>query len=535
MPETVSYGSYTFPPPAPLIGESSDMVYVAGKVDHFLNSVSVVGNLTGQNLSGLDLQKMQMVSGMLSEFETLSISNDTETKEFPQSKAVSISFSDSDLTTVLPYSVSFQCYSSGLFSEFFGVADPADKWMFDEQDAKITKATHTVSARGITGHNKAALVNARDFVTGRMTGFANLSLFQTGVGNVYPFLVSRTEDINKFTNSYALKEEYEYSTSKNPISDSGIVQSNTSISFDKEGGLNVKVGGSIYGSMDANINGGLLTTGNFTISQAQEVAVNAVVSSLSDFESGSYNFINKPPTAYEYVIDTGENLIDFSFDFSDSDNVDQIGNVMHTRSAAISASKDKANLGITVNGEFKYNAPFDIKGTGDPIDSSRFQQVEEMFSGFSTGSGFLNLAVEALNDFRDDATGWHISGSYVNPTPLSRGITKDPRAALISYSVGFDNRIDVSSGTLSGLKLSISDKKPLELSGIVPSLLGYAKQKLSNRTLGEYRVNATCEGTTGQLETLERVVSGYITGIFDISKSDSTTDSTLSFSLARYY
>jgi|TARA_R110002020_G_scaffold158318_3_gene341477 hypothetical protein len=535
MPETVSYGSYTFPAPAPLIGESSDMVYVAGKVDHFLNSVSVVGNLTGQNLSGLDLQKMQMVSGMLSEFETLSISNDTETKEFPQSKAVSISFSDSNLTTVSPYSVSFECYSSGLFSEFFGIIDPTDTWSFSEQENKITKATHSVSAQGVTGHNKAALVNARDFVTGRMTGFANLSLFQTGVDNVYPFLTSRTEDINKFSNSYSLTEEYDYSTSKNPISNSGVVTTDTSISFDKEGGLSVKVGGSIYGSIDANIKGGLLTTGDFTASQAQEVAVNAVVSSVSDFESGSYTFVNRAPTSYEYTINTGENRIDFSFDFSDPDNIDQVGNVLHKQSAAISASKDKANLGINVNGEFKYNAPFDIMGTGDPVLSSRFQQVQEVFSGFATGSGFLNLAVEALRDFRADATGWHISGDYVNPVPLSKQITKNPSQSLISYAVGFDNRIDLSSGTLSGLKVDISDKKPIELSGIVPSLAGYAKQKLSNRTLGEYRVNASCEATTGQLETLEQVVSGYITGIFDIAKSDSTSDKTISFSLSRYY
>ena len=535
MPETVSYGSYTFPPPAPLIGESSDMVYVAGKVDHFLNSVSVVGNLTGQNLSGLDLQKMHMISGMLSEFETLSISNDTETKEFPQSKAVSISFSDSDLTTVLPYSVAFQCYSSGLFSEFFGITDPTDTWKFGEQDEKITQATHAVSAKGVTGHNNPALVNARNFVTGRMTGFANISLFQTGVGEVYPFLTSRTEDINRSANSYSLTEVYDYSTSENPISNSGIVQTDTSISFSKDDGLAVKVGGSIYGSMDATIAGGVLTTGHFTASQAQEVAVNAVVSSLSDFESGSSTFISRGPTSYEYNIDTGANKIDFSFDFSESDNVDQVGNILHTRSATVSASKDKANLDIKVNGQFTYNAPFDIRGTGDPVFSSRFQQVQEVFSGVATGSGFLNLAVEALRNFRADATGWHISGDYVNPVPLSRQINKDPSEALISYSLGFDNRIDLGSGLLSGLKVNISDKKPIELSGIVPSVAGYAKQKISNRTLGEYRVSATCEATTGQLLTLEQVVSGYITGIFDISKSDSTSDSTISFNLARYY
>ena len=256
MAETVSYGSYSFPAPAPLVGESSEMLYVAGQVDNFANDISVVGNLTGENISGLHLQKMQMITGLTPEFETLSVSNDAETKQFAKAMPVSVDFSSADLTTVLPYSVSFKCYSSGVFSQFFGVRDPMDKWTFDENNGKITKAVHTVSAKGVKIDDSSPLVNARHFVTGRMTGFANLSLFQTGVGNVYPFLLSRNEDINKASDSYSLKEEYEYSTSENPISNSGIVQVDTSLSFDKIGGLNARVNGSIYGSLDANINGG---------------------------------------------------------------------------------------------------------------------------------------------------------------------------------------------------------------------------------------------------------------------------------------
>ena len=76
MAETVSYGSYTFPSPPPLVGESSDMVYVAGEVDNFANTVEIVGTLTGENLSGLHLQKMDMITGLLPEFQTLSITND---------------------------------------------------------------------------------------------------------------------------------------------------------------------------------------------------------------------------------------------------------------------------------------------------------------------------------------------------------------------------------------------------------------------------------------------------------------------------
>ena len=536
MAETVSYGSYTFPSPCPLVGETSDMEYVAGELDSFVNNIEIVGTLTGENLSGLHLQKMEMITGLLPEFQTLSITNDTETKEFTQTTPLDLSFSSADLTTTLPYSASFRCYSSGTFSKFFGIQNPIDNWEFEEQDGKVTRATHRVSAVGVKINSNSPLVNARHFVTGRMTGFSNLSLFQTGTANVHAFLTSRNEDINKAENSYALNEQYSYSTSENPISDSGVVSTNTSISYDKRGGLSVRVGGSIFGSMDANITGGLLGTGNFTPNQAKDVAINAVVSSLSDYESGLYAFVDRGPSSYDYTINTGENKVDFSFTFNDPDNDAQIGNVMHTRSASVAASKDQSFVQIQINGEFKYNAPFDVLGTGNPCTGVRFQEVEAQFSGVATGSGFLNLAVEALMDFREDATGWHISGDYVNPIPEARNINKKPYESSVSYDVSFTNKIDLSSGLLSGLKVDIQDTKPIELSGIVPSLAGYAKQKIYNRTLGQYSINANCEGNTGNLNTLEEVVSGYLTGIFDISKSDAvSSEGSLTLNWGRYY
>ena len=73
MSETITYGSYTFPEPTPFVGQGVDPVFIAGKADHFKDSIELVGNLTGENLSGLHLQKMKMISGLLSTFETLTI------------------------------------------------------------------------------------------------------------------------------------------------------------------------------------------------------------------------------------------------------------------------------------------------------------------------------------------------------------------------------------------------------------------------------------------------------------------------------
>ena len=540
MAETITYGSYTFPYPTPLVGYGVEPIYIQGAVDHTKNTIEIVGNLTGANLSGLHLQKMQMISGMLSEFQTLNITNDDLTlKAFSTAKPISISFDSSDLTTIMPYSVSFESYSEESFSEFFGIEDPQDKWTFQEQEGRITEVNHSVSARGVKVNGDDPLVNARNFVTGRTTGCRDLSLFQTGANN-NAFLFSRTENIDKSNNLYSIDEIYNYSTSEDltttGVSKSGILNSSTKISFSKEDGLNVVVNGSVKGDFEKPQFGtGLLDTGIFDSNQAAQLAVNAVASSLSDYETGAYTFINNGPSSVNYDLDTGSNVVNFTYNFTDPENLDRSGNVLHTRSATVSASKDESIVRVSINGEFKYKGPFDIVGTGDPATGERFKQVDSQYSGVLANSGFLNLAIEALQDFTGDATGYHISGDFLNPIPTSRQITKNPLQSLISYSLEFDNRIDLSSGLLSGLQISITDKRPIELSGIVPSLGGFAKQKLINRRAGEYSVSASCEASTGDLQKLIEVSSGYASGVFSFAESSSLNDQTISYNMSRYY
>jgi len=529
----ITYGSYTFPVPTPFVGQGVEPIYIGGKTDHFKDTIELIGHLTGENLSGLHLQKMQMVSGLMSEFQTLTIlNNETADKQFTSVMPESISFARSDLTTVLPYTVSFSAYSSGTFSEFFGIKNPKDSWDFAEADGKITDVSHAVSAEGVKVDSTSPLVNARHFVTGRTTGCLDLSLFQTG-GNA--FLISRTEDIDKSKNSYSINEKYQYSTTERQVTDSGIFTANTQISFEKEDGLNVSVDASVQGSMDGGKTGHLVHTGLFTTGQATEIALNAVVSSLSNYESGSYTFMGRGPTTVSYDIDTGANKINFSYQFSDPENLDQVGNVLHTKTASITANKDKSTIEVSVGGEFKYNSPFEIMPTGDPATGERFKELDSQFSGVLENSGFFYLAVEALQDFREDATGYHISGDYLNPFPLSKNINKNPAQSSITYEVAFDNRIDISFGSLSGLRVNITDKKPIELSGIVPSLGGFAKQKIQERGAGEYQVSANCENETGDMQTLINLVSDYMTGIYAFSASSSVNEGTISYNTSRYY
>ena len=529
---TISYGSYTFPTPSPFIGESTSPIVISGQPDFFVDNINLIGVLTGLGLSGLHLQKGQMITGLLSEFQTLKITGAAEGKVYSGAKPTSISFSESDITTVLPYSVSFEAYSSGSFSNFFGITDPQDSWTFAEQDGRITIATHTVSAKGVNlGDSISALDNARNFVTGRGSGINNFSLFQDGRA---AYLRSRNETIDKSSSSYSMVEEYSYSTSENTIGSglSGILNASSSISLDSEGKVSVTVNGTLQGSMDANLTGDVLTTGNFTSVRAKEIAVNAVASSLSDYESGAYLFSDRDPTSFSYTINTGENKIDFNFSFSNQKNTEQSGNVLHTKSASVSSSKDDANTKVTIDGTLKYNSNSTFTNTtGDPTASPQWYDLQRELSGIN----FLALATEALIDFTGCATGYQITGNYLNPVAVESGVDKNPFERTISYNVSFDNKLDLSDGDLKDLKITIKDTKPIGVSGIKPSIAGFAKQKTKNRSIGLYEVSASAEGGTGDFASLETTVDKYISGVFEQSKSESLSDNTISFNLSRFY
>ena len=385
------------------------------------------------------------------------------------------------------------------------------------------------------GNSVSALTNAKNFVSGRITGsnggYRDISLFQTGTK---AFLRSRTETIDNKASSYSITEEYNCSTSDNRINNnpSGILESNAEISLDSQGKVSVSINGSLKGSIDANSTGALLTTGNFTPTQAQELAVNAVASSLSDFESGAYTFSNVGPSSYEYQLNTGSNTLNFTFTFSDSSNTEQSGNILHTKSASVSCSKDDANTKVSINGDLKYHSNSAvINSTGDPTSSQQWLELRREFSGIN----FFNLAVEALQDFTGNATGYQISGLNLNQTPIESGVNKNPFEGTISYNVSFDNKLDLSNGDLTGLRVSITDTRPIQVSGIKPSIAGFATQNVKERKIGLYSVSASCDGGTGLLPTLESNVGKYISGVFDQSKSESVGDNTISFNLSRYY
>jgi hypothetical protein len=535
MATSITYGSYSFPDPLPLVAEEDQAIVVAGNYDHSAITVNLVGYFTGSDLSGLDLQKMQMVSGFLNEYQDLTITANNESKVCPNAIVRSISFNESDLTTLLPYSLSLDYYSGETFSDYFNVAEPTNTWEYQEQENNTIVATHSVSARGLKTSSSSELNNARHFVTGKLEeGFSDIAIFNSPNGGAY--LQSRSENVDKKTNKYGVTETYLYSNSQDSIFEDieGIVSVNTAISYDINEGLSVSLEGSVQGSMDANTGSqvGLLSTGDFSLEKGTEVVLNAIVNSYSDYESGVYSFVLNGPTSYNYDLNTGSNTLNFSFQFSDPENLDIInGNVIHTYSTSINITKDAPVAGISVKGQLRYKGADIISDTGEFENNARFQAVETAFSEVDPHF----IAYEAMSDFTGVATEYEFLSSSINTGEINFSINKDPVENILDYSYNYNNQIDLSDGDLTNFSISIQDKKSIQLPQVQETINGFAAQTVISRTLGEYSISSQANDGPEKLEDLKTLAQQYCSGLYKISESYQTGSNNISYSLSKYY
>jgi len=537
MPDSVTYGSYSFPDPLPAIAESDNLIKVAGKYDHKSISVQAIGFITGSTLSGLHTGKMAMISGFLDEYQDLTVTVGSDTRTFSKCLVNSINFAEGDLTTILPYTVDFLTYEDETFSDYFKIENPVNTWQYSEQEGKVIQATHTVSARGLKVDSSDPFTNARDFVSAKLDGgFQFLGLFNSGDNG---FLTSRTENIDRKTDTYGVIEVYSYSASDDPITDSGIVSLSTNINYNKDGDLSVTVQGSLQGSIDAITGNDLLTTGHFTPDKATQVAINSIRNSASDYENEVYSFVSNGPSAFTYTLDSGANRLDFDFQFENADNFDLVTgyNVIHVYDVNVQCSKDSPISSVSVKGSLKYHGiGSSISSTGSAsIENERFLAVSGAFDSVTGREGIYGLARDGFDDFISVATGYQFSSSYLRKEPVSFSINKDPNINEISYNYSYNNSIDYSSNQLKDFKATITDKVPIVLNKVQQTLIGFKANVVVNRTLGEYSISASANNGEEDLDKLVDVVSGLCSGKYKISDSHSINLNDISYNLSKYY
>ena len=534
MPDSLTYDSYNFPSPLPAIAESDELIVFEGKYDHKAINIQAIGTITGDSLSGIHLQKMQMISGFLNEYQNLTVTLGTDTRVFSKCLVEGVDFGKSDLSTVLPYSVSFKTFENETFSEYFKIESPVNEWSYSELDNKVIRATHNVSAIGLKVDAGDPLTNARSFVNAKLQdGFEYIGFFNSGVNG---FLQSKEEKVDRKTDAYSVTEVYLYSASDQPLSSNGIVNVSTDIAYDKNSELSVSVKGNVQGGMDANIsNSTMLTTGDFSPKMATNAAEDAIASSLSNYETGKYTFVSNGPTSYEYTLDTGSNNLEFSFTFENAENIDLITgtNVLHSHTASISCTKDSPVVSVNVEGELRFHGPsISIKNISQAgVENDRFKAVSGAFELVDQ----FSIAKKAADEFSQVATGYELNSSYLNVEPVDFSIDKNPNTNEISYNYTYNNVVDYSNGTLKDLSINIVDKVPIQKNDIQQTIGGFKANVVADRTLGEYSISASSNDEENKLSTLKNIVLGLCSGQHKISDSHNIQQSSISYNLSKYY
>tara|TARA_Y100000114_G_scaffold64962_1_gene59520 strand:+ start:1806 stop:3380 length:1575 start_codon:yes stop_codon:yes gene_type:complete len=451
----ISYGDYSFPTPLPFVGQDEQPVFVSGKVDHSLLSINLIGQLTGCDLPALKSQKEEMVLALSSGFQELTIGN----TGFNFAKPINIDFQDSDLTRILPYNVSFEVFHEKDFSQFYGISSPVDTWQYQEDtNSNTVSVTHNVSAVGEKTSDADSLTAARDFVNSRLNGFDNMSLFFTGDTSI---LVSKAENLNRLNSSYSVTETYILSESLAGFDkEESIVRPKCNISYDSSSTLSLRVDGTIKGGIS-----GTAETGFFTPEQAAEFAKNSLKNTKIDFEESLYGDIFREPQTYNYDIDTGSNLISFSFSFNDPTDF-RTGDTLHDFTCLLEASKDTNNVNARVQGKVFYNTTNDIFSTDSPENELRYKKVQEHFSGIN----HYSIAQNYFNKFCDFDLNYNKNPLYT--TVENFNISTSPHNAEISYNYQFSNKVDLFSGILKNAQVTVQTQHPISVYGIQPTVDG---------------------------------------------------------------
>jgi hypothetical protein len=474
----ITFGTYTFPEPEPLLSLDLESVEMGGLQQAERQAINVIGFLTGNSLIELNSQKNEMIDGLVRPFAPLSV----ECFNFPLAELSSLEFSESDLTTLLPYSVQFEAYPDG-GGEFFGIESATDEWSYKENEDKTLTATHSISAKALNVDGTNPFERAKAFVTSRTDGYENISKIHEVKGQV-GYLRSISEVIDIFNGSYEITYEYLVGVAEEHSNDA-VVRYSAQVDYSKEGGLSVSVSGSIIGEID----GPPVSESMFSKEDARDVLVDYIAKSKSNTEDGKYPFFPRLPDSSSYTEKEDSNTIEFTFQFDNLESEDE--DIIHEYAVTYEENSDSGVKTATISGTVRYvgtNNPFNPSVDGDPSTSVRFGLVKSFFNSISP-FGILN----GLAPFQ-------ISDDLKNSS-----VSKKPYEFSIDYSFSYQSPL---AGLCPDLKLgggsvSYSESLPTSKTALQSGIERIISTKLVEATLGSVEVTITSNNEEVSLDDLE--------------------------------
>lgn len=237
--------------PTPFISVNQDFINFNTGWNQ-ITKISMEGQLTGRFLGALSYYELTsgfnlLLNRLNNNYGSLVISENSENL-FSGSNVIidSISTDESDWYGVLPFTVNFEVYETGLFTNYYGVVDPQENIDFSEENGLITNLTHTVSARGLKTGSNNAITSAKNWVKTRINNYNKIVpiMLRTGRGSQF-LLNSIRESVNRFNGAYQWQGNYVKSNFiESPTN--GILNYSLDLSSGIEDGLvNVNLQGSL--------------------------------------------------------------------------------------------------------------------------------------------------------------------------------------------------------------------------------------------------------------------------------------------------
>lgn len=415
--------------PTPFISINQDFINFNTKWNQ-VTKMTLNGQITGKNLGQLSFYELNsglnlLVNRLSNNYGTLVINENSENLFSGNNVIIdSIKTDEGLFYGILPFTIDFEIYESGLFTEYYGVTDPEENIDFSEENGFIVNLTHSISAKGLKTGNLNAIESAKNWVKTRTGNYNKITPIFAQTGNGSNFLLqSIKETVNRFDGTYSWEGSYVKSNFlESPAN--AVLDYNLDISSGIEDGLiTVKIDGSLSNNIVTGTTSNNLRSGFF-----------------------DYNFYN---IANEASLKT----------FGTTLNSNPI-----TQSVQEEFNNQKLNFNLTYNSDLLSNITnnYNVDLTTDPIknittvklDATIFGKYGDVNTRWGLVKDYYSGNFNAFN-LANTEYKKEITGRSLYSQPLTESITFNEYGAEIKYTASWSDKRKPFSDNVITMKSSL--------------------------------------------------------------------------------
>lgn len=333
------------------------------------------------------------------EIVNFSIKNVEEVWSRDFCKVLSINFPENNYSSILPFSITLECYPKDFFKSNYYVINPVDSWVFTENKNQTLNVTRQIGAKGLRD-GKQGIENAKSFV-----------LAQKEINKISPTFLCRdynlclensSETINRITGEYSLNQSFIADINKKTTN---ILRYTVDESDSGDGIVSVSISGDLKGCK--NLNFEQLRTEFNTLS------IFSLANQVYNIDGSKY--LNPNPISESISENEKDRVINFNYTFDNQ----QKSNIYVKFSVAIDESLE--SIKTTVYGEIKGNKKYKVT----------FQEIQDKYNTFNPFPYALDVFNTYVSIFNNKGV--------LYPNIIQKSKTEIPFNKAIKFSYTYTN------------------------------------------------------------------------------------------------